>query len=223
MLILDSIVAVNDWALQSIQRARELESQSWFPRAFIPWRSTTTTNEVVLQTFHEAIYVLEQHLRRLILEAEVSELAIKSLDERMDNLRGILEREAPTKAIETVETETLEVLWFVAQHHSSRVIRHERDEELLKNLRAYAREASVHISTALKFLRETSAEMEDVRDRVAKPSLMGRSVPVEIHLQSISVGLERMELRRIGARNAEEEEIRRVMERRLINSSDIPR
>ncbi len=221
MLIPDSIIGVNDWALQSIQRAKESESHNWFPQALMPWRPTTTTDEVIAETFHEAMYVLEQHLRRLILEAEVSELALKSLDDRMDNLRGILEREAPTKAIETVEHETLEVLWFVAQHHSTRVIRHERDEELLKNLRVYAREASAHLATALEFLRDTSAEMEDIRERVAKPSLMGRSLPVEVHLQTIAVGLDRMELRRIGARNAEREEIRRVMERR-VNSSEDP-
>jgi hypothetical protein len=214
-------MAVNDWALQSIQRAKESESRNWFSQALMPWRSITTTDEVIAETFHEAMYVLEQHLRRLILEAEVSELVLKSLDERVVNLRGILEREAPTKAIEIVEDETLEVLWFVVQYRSTSVIRHERDEELLKNLRVYARQASVHLATALEFLRDTSAEMEDIRERAAKSSFMRRSLPIEVHLQSIAAGLDRMELRRIGARNAKREEHRRLMERR-VNSSEDP-
>jgi hypothetical protein len=56
-----------------------------------------------------------------------------------------------------------------------------------------------------------SEDMEDLRERVAAPELVGSSIPVEVHMKSIKGGLERLKQGRIKAQEREAEAVRRVL------------
>jgi hypothetical protein len=53
--------------------------------------------------------------------------------------------------------------------------------------------------------------MEELRERVAAPELVGEQLPVEVHIRSIRSGLERLQQRRVSAREREDAIVAAVM------------
>ena len=60
-------------------------------------------------------------------------------------------------------------------------------------------------------LQGMSEDMEDLRQRVAAPDLVGDKIPVEVHLKSIRIGLERLQADRDRTKAREEETLRRIL------------
>ena len=63
---------------------------------------------------------------------------------------------------------------------------------LLKDLATYRTQALAHVVAALQTLRGMREDMEDMRERAAAPDLIGSSVPPEVHMKSIEMGLKRL-------------------------------
>ena len=63
---------------------------------------------------------------------------------------------------------------------------------LLRHMGAYRTQALAHDIAALHALREMSDRMEDLRERVAAPELVGAEIPLEVHVHSIRAGLDRL-------------------------------
>jgi hypothetical protein len=53
--------------------------------------------------------------------------------------------------------------------------------------------------------------MEELRERVAAPELVGDAIPIDVHMKSIRSGLDRLKERRIGAKQLEEQLRNRVL------------
>ena len=53
--------------------------------------------------------------------------------------------------------------------------------------------AQVHVVATIRALDSLSEDMEELRERVANPALVGESLPVEVHIKSIQKGLERLQ------------------------------
>jgi len=53
--------------------------------------------------------------------------------------------------------------------------------------------------------------MEDLRERVAAPELIGSKIPVEVHMKSIRSGLERLKEGRVRSRQLQENAVNRAL------------
>jgi hypothetical protein len=84
---------------------------------------------------------------------------------------------------------------------------------LLRNISAYRKQALQHVSGTLLKLREIQAELENLRDGVAAPEVLGwrdgRSI--EYHLGLIDAGVDRLRLARGESMRVEGETYRNLV------------
>lgn len=202
------ILAVNDYALHTIEEATSKDPSRFSLTALIPF-SRQPANEVVTQTFTEAMDVLSASMRRLIVEAEVSLANLDKLEERLSTLHELVSRE--DSSLSSAKSELLSELWTKLGGNRRTLQGFDEHLVLLKNLGGYRKRALVHVVTALQTLQAMSEDMEDLRERVAAPEIVGSTIPVEVHMKSIKSGLERLKEGRIKAKEREEEAVQRVL------------
>ena len=203
-------MAVNDYALQSIESARAEETSHWSMKRVMIWKNPVKqTNEVVMRTFEEAMNVLSVNMERLILEAEYSLQNLNNLEERLATLHEIVVRE--DSSILSARADLLEDLWTRLGGNRKSLRNADYHLGILKGLGTYRQQALAHVVAALQTLQAMSEDMEDMRERVAAPDLIGDSVPVEVHMKSIRAGLERLQADRNRSKAREEEAMRRML------------
>jgi len=106
-------MAVNDYALHTIEEAtlksRVPASASTYLKV-LPFLSTTKpTEDVVTQTFTEAMNVLSYSMQRLIIEAQVNISNLDKLEERLGTIHEPVSRE--DSSISSAKSELLSELW----------------------------------------------------------------------------------------------------------------
>ena len=109
-LIITSIMAVNDYALQSINSAQRKPS-AWSLSSLRIWRPPPeSTNDVVKETFKETMYTLTASVERLILEAEVNLQNLNRLEERLESMHGLVSGE--NISMSSFKSNLLAELWI---------------------------------------------------------------------------------------------------------------
>lgn len=203
-------MAVNDYALQSIESARDTLPPFWSLATLVPWKShRKDLDMIVAKTFEEVMNVLSSNMERLIIEAEINYQNLNALEERLVTLHEVISREDSLLA--SAKTELLTDLWTKLGGNRKTLQNFESHLLLLKELGTYRKQAFVHVSTALEILRALSEDMEDMRERVTAPNLVGPTTPIEVHMKSIRMGLERLRDGRTKAKRLEEDAVRRIL------------
>lgn len=211
-------MAVNDYALQQIDAAQKNQPPSIF--AFVPWKSPRKpVKEVVVETFGEAMNILSTDMERLIIEAEANIVALDALEERLFTLHGIILREDLALSSEK-NNHLLAELWSKLGFNRNELRSFNRSLMLLKDLKTYRLQVLARVVAALQTLQAMSADMEDLRERVARPALAGSKIPVDVHMKSIKLGLERLREERVRAKELDEAAMRRVMSMNGIDDHD---
>jgi hypothetical protein len=201
-------MAVNEFALRSIEAAQS-NRPGIARRVF--WPTARNTNEVVVKTFNDAMDVLSNSMNRLIVEAEISIANLDKLEEDLSALHELVTLE--DSSLSAAKSELLSLLWTQLGGNQRELRNFDDNLRLLKDLGEYRRQALVHVVAALQTLNAMSEDMEDLRERVSAPELAGGRIPVEVHLNSIRAGMERMKQGRITAKAREEDAMRRVLAR----------
>lgn len=204
-----SILAVNDYALHSIEEAYSNGPSPYSISALLPWSKTSRVSDIVTKTFTESMNVVAASMERLILEAEVNLANLDKLEADLSVLYEIVSRE--DSSLTSAKSELLSELWTKVGGNRKKLRGYDDHIRLLQNLGGYRKKALVHVVAALQTLRAMSDDMEDLRERVAAPELAGSKIPVEVHMRSIRSGVERLKEGRIKAKKIEEEAVRRVL------------
>ena len=211
-------MAVNDYALQQIDAAQKTKFSRLYA-ALIPWKSRKKfVNQVVVETFGEAMNILSTDMDRLIIEAEANVIDLNILEERLKTLHEIISREDIKLSSE--KTDLLAELWTLLGYNRDELRNFDQSLLLLKELKTYRQQALNRVVAALQTLQMMSADMEDLRERVARPAIAGSAIPVEVHMKSIQYGLERLREGRIRAKELDEAAIRRVLSMNNIEEED---
>ncbi|KAH8990343.1 hypothetical protein EDB92DRAFT_790653 [Lactarius akahatsu] len=205
----DNIIAVNDYALHAIEAANSKPSAFSLSR-FSPFApSASVTKQVVVRTFTEAMNTLSANMQRLVLEAEVSISDLNKLEEHLKSIHEIVSRE--DSSISAARGELLAQLWTILGGNREELDKMDEHRALLKGVGGYRDRALAHVVAALQMLETMAEDMEELRERVAAPQLVGETIPIHVHMKSLRSGLERLKGRRAGARKLEEEIVKRVM------------
>ncbi|KAL0062496.1 hypothetical protein AAF712_010629 [Marasmius tenuissimus] len=199
------IVAVNDYTLRTIQAERAAPGSVW---PFWP-QQPTVNQEVVVGLFAEAMGVLSSHVRRLILEAEVQLSNLDKLEEDLSVLHALAVREG--LAIASAKNDILTELWTKFGGNRRLIRTYDENLALLRDLSTYRRRALLHVVRSLQILRTLSDEMEDLKERVSVPAMAGDKIPIEVHLKSISTGLERLRVSKLEAKERERGSVRSIL------------
>ncbi|KAI0359705.1 hypothetical protein OH77DRAFT_1471382 [Trametes cingulata] len=204
----DKIMAINDYALRTIEGSQsEPKSvlQVIWPFASQPAR----TQDVIIQAFRDSLDVHATEMRRLILELEVSEANLERLDMHLVTLHELCTRENMT--LSAAREDLLAQLWTILGGNRGRLRGMDHNLDLLKDLGEYRKRAAAHVAAAKQTLQAMSEDMEDLRERVAAPDIVGDRIPIEVHMKSIQSGLERLKEDRIKAREREEQLLNRIL------------
>ena len=70
------------------------------------------------------------------------------------------------------------------------------------------RQQALAVFAALQTLQVMSA---DLREHVSRPALTGPKIPVEVHMKSIKIGLERLREGRVKGKELDEAAMKRVL------------
>jgi hypothetical protein len=152
---------------------------------------------------------LSANMRRLVLEAEVSISDLNKLEEHLKSIHELVSRE--DSSLSAARGELLAQLWTILGGNRDELKGMNEHIALLNGLGGYRDRALAHVVAALQMLERMSEDMEELRERVAAPELVGDAIPIEVHMKSLRSGLERLKERRTGAKQLEDQIVSRIL------------
>ncbi|KAK4504023.1 hypothetical protein PRZ48_004938 [Zasmidium cellare] len=216
----DHILSTNRWTLSVIDGVNEKEASrgaiaGWVAsnfNVFAPFQPVSLSRNVLLDQYLRHTGAVEEQILSLINEALALRDILENLDGRLDLISGIVTRD--DIRISTSKDELFATLWTKLGGNRSSVQKLNKQLQLLKDVNQYRRAAWGHVTSTLLKLQEIQHSLEDLRERVALPETVGTErVPLEVHIESINLGIERLEGQRDKSRLVEAENYRRVIGR----------
>jgi septation ring formation regulator EzrA len=198
-------MAVNNHALRTIERANEKKGFSF--GALMPGMERRKAR-IVTATFQDAMDTLSTQVERLVIEAEANIDNLNQLEESLNALYELVSREV--KSVEGDRDELLALLWTKLGGNQKELKNFKKNLAILKNVGLYRNQARVHVTATLQTLRSLSEDMEEMRERVATPGLVGERIPLEVQMQSIQYGLDRLKENRMKAQRSHEAAVQAV-------------
>ncbi|KAK3632498.1 hypothetical protein LTR56_014405 [Elasticomyces elasticus] len=215
----DQILSTNRWTLSvidgvSADQANRGAIGRWVGEnlnVWSPFQPVSLSRDVVLDQYLRHTSAVEEQILTLIQEAQALLGILDNLDGRLDVIASISTRDGLKVAGN--KEELFAYLWTKLGGNRSSVLKLENQLTLLKEVTAYKRLAWAHVTTTIVKLQGIQATLEDLRERVAGPEVLGERVPLEVHIESINLGIERLERQREEGRRGEMEGYARVMGR----------
>jgi hypothetical protein len=210
MLMFESVMAVNRYAMRTIQDMEKNAPTPYLLAILMPFRTGPSTQDAIVGAFTGTMDTFSTAIQRLILEAENSLHNLNILEEDLSAVHEAVIRE--DISITAQKSELLGALWTKVGGNQCALMDYERRLSLLKDLGNYRKYAHAHVVAALQTLHSMSGDMEDLRQRVAAPELASdRRIPLHVHIESIQNGLQRLQEGRVRTREMEEDAMARVL------------
>lgn len=229
----DHILSTNRWTLTVIDGVNAQDAgrgalSKWVGdnlNIFAPFQPVSLSRDVLLDQYLRHTGAVEEQILTLISEAQALLNILDNLDGRLDVIASIATRDG-IKAEDNKE-ELFAHLWTKLGGNRSSRAKIDQQIQLLKQVGAYRRMAWAHVSTTIVKLQAIRDNLEDLRERVAMPETVGDKVPLEVHIDSINLGIERLEQQRDASRKVEADSYARVLsraeegEKRMIGGREI--
>ena len=215
----DNILATARWTKRVLGGIAERDASkgaiSWFvnDKILAPFQPIKFTEDVLLQQYIEHTRVIEGEINRLVAEAQALLHVLQNLEDRLDVIHGIVMRDnLHTKG---GKDEVMKQLWTVLGGNRNMLGKYDSQLRLLEQVNTYRQHAIAHVAGTLIRLQGMGSELEELRERVGAVELLGSKagVPLSIHIENIEMGVERLERGRKGAKELENEEMRKSLER----------
>ena len=214
----DNILATARWTKRMLDGIAERDATkgamvSFFnDKLLAPFQPLKFTEDLLLDQYIQYTRVVEDEISRLVIEAQALLLVLQNLEDRLDVVHGIVVRD-DTHA-QGGKTEVLSQLWTMLGGNRNKLGKFDSQLRLLGQVNTYRQNAIAHVSGTLIKLQSMGAELEELRERVGGTELLGGrgSIPLSLHIENIEMGVERLEKGRKGAKELENEELRKSLE-----------
>lgn len=216
----DHILSTNRWTLSVIDgvNARDAGKGAigkFFSdnlNVFAPFQPLSLSRDVLMDQYLRHTGAVEEQILTLINEAQALLSILDNLDNRLDLIASIAARDGIK--INDNKEELFAYLWTKVGGNRASVSKLENQINLLKDVGAYRRLAWAHVTTTVVKLQAIQHDLEDLRERVALPEVVGVDrVPLEVHIDTINLGIDRLEQQRDASRKAEADNYARVLSR----------
>ena len=216
----DHILSTNRWTLTVIDGISASESNRgsisrfWSQNLniFAPFQPVSLTRDILLDQYLRHTEAVEYQIDGLIAEAQALLSILDNLDSRLDVIASISTRDG-LKAEENRD-ELFAYLWTKLGGNRSSVKKLDQQIQLLRDVGAYRRIAWAHVTSTIVKLQAIRDNLEDLRERVAMPETVGtETVPLEVHIDAINLGIQRLEEQRDTSRRVEADNYARVLRR----------
>lgn len=213
----DRIIATNTWTMAVISGISEQEASygamervyGALTRPFVS--PPPTLHERIFNQYLLHVTRNKEEITKLIEAAVALRSVLQNLDERPDTISQIATNDDVT--ITNNQEELLAQLWTKLGGNNAKVRAANKQLFLLRNVSAYRKKALVHVSETLEKLMKIQHELENLREGVAAPEVLGfrDEFPLEYHLDLIGKGVERLRLARGESMRIEGETYRRLV------------
>ena len=215
----DNILATARWTKRVLGGIAERDASqgaiSWFinDRVLAPFQPIKFTEDALLDQYIQHTRVVEDEINRLVTEAQAVLMVLNNLEDRLDVIHGIAVRD--NLHAQGSKSEVLSQLWTMLGGNRNKLGKFDSQLRLLNQVNTYRQNAIAHVSGTIVRLQSIGAELEELRDRVGGVELLGGkgAVPLSVHIENIEMGVERLERGRKGAKELENEELRKSLER----------
>lgn len=216
----DNILATARWTKRLLDGIAITDSSRGSISSFLndkilaPFQPVRFTEGIVLDHYIRHTRLVEEEIKRLILEAQALLLTLVNLEDRLDAIHGIVVRDDIHAQLS--KTEILSHLWTKLGGNRSKLGKFNSQLHLLGQVNTYRESAIAHVSGTLIKLQAMGAELGELQERVGGVEFLdvGKGgVPLSVHIENIELGVERLEQGRTRAAGVQSEELRRVMNR----------
>lgn len=214
---MDRVIATNTWTMAVLQGIEEKEASiGAASRVYYAVTGPFIAPPPTLQQRIFDQYILhisknKEEITGLIETAQALLLVLNNLDERLSTIYDMATHDDHT--ITRNQEELLSSLWTKLGGNRKDVSSNKKQLNLLKNIGAYRKKALMHVSETLLKLQEIQAELENLREGVAAPEVLGHrdEVPLSFHLNVIEAAVERLRGARGESMRVEGENYRRMV------------
>ncbi|TFY77521.1 hypothetical protein EWM64_g6491 [Hericium alpestre] len=190
---LERVLNINDYALHAIRRACSCNCHTW-PFSWFGW-CKPNIEEVVSRTFALALEVVVQSMEHLVYEAQSNFDNIGRLEEC---LNAIAQLHASESIFISSMMATLQDDFWTRLGLNGAAVRGVNGlQDLLTAVGQSHQHAHAHVVAVLQTLHGMSADMEELRERLHVPELIGDTIPIDVQIESLMKGIERLKARRI--------------------------
>lgn len=198
---IDKILTTNKWTLQQLAGIADTEAnRGAIPRfisnvnIFNPFMTVEhTSEELMMEQYLRHTATIQDEIDALIVEAQVLLRILNNLDERLDVIGDIAARDGIKAQVN--QDELFANLWTWIGGNKQGVDRTKRQLTLLGNVSTYRKLAIAHVTGTIIKLQDIAANLEDLRERVTAPEILGtrEGMPLSMHIGQIQLGVERLE------------------------------
>jgi len=177
-----------------------------------PFRPVPFTEAQLLDQYIQHTRIVSDEIDKLIDEAQALLLVLQNLEDRLEVIHAIALRD--NIAAQVSKDEVLSQLWTLLGGNRAQLGKYNNQLRLLRQVGEYRKVAWAHVSGTILQLQAMGAELEELRTRVGSAELLRdhREIPLSLHIESISLGVERLEAGRKRARELERRHVRRVID-----------
>ncbi|PKC56347.1 hypothetical protein RhiirA1_353857 [Rhizophagus irregularis] len=158
--------------------------------------------------YNQMMSLIENDLKRMILVGQDALGSLADLDEMLIAIHDLATHESAYQNKEL--NKLLAELWTIFGGNRVRKQLFEENLELLKNLDKHRRTAVSQIQTTLYSLTSFQLDMEELREQVSRPSII--EMPVEVHIESIGKGIERLRNSKVALKSGGDTKISKLID-----------
>jgi len=177
-----------------------------------PFQPVQFTESKLLDQYIQHTRIVSDEIEVLITEAQALLLVLQNLEDRLDVIHSISLRD--DIAAQGSKDEVLGQLWTLLGGNRAALGKYNNQLKLLRQVGDYRKVAWAHVSGTILKLQAMGAELEELRTRVGSAEVLRdhKEIPLSVHVESIRLGVERLEIGRERARELERSHVRRVID-----------
>ena len=215
----DIVLSTARWTQRVLDEMAHKESSDVGAASFIrdkllaPFQPVRFAESKLLDQYIQHTRIVSEEIQRLLAEAQALLLLLKNLEDRLDVIHGISTRD--NLAAETDKDEILTHLWTAIGGNRAKLGKYNKQLDLLRQVGNHRKIAWAHVSGTILKLQAMGAELEQLQERVSSAEVLRDTmqVPLAVHLESIRLGVERLERGREASREIETGHIRNVLDK----------
>ena len=215
----DNILATARWTRRVLDGIAEHDASKGAIASFFndkllaPFQPMRFTENALLDQYIQHTRIVEEEINHLVSEAQALLHVLQNLEDRLDVIHGIAIRD--NIHAQGSKAEILSQLWTMLGANRSKLGKFDSQLRLLGQVDLYRQSAIAHVGGTLLKLQGMGTELEELRERVGGVELIGGRGPVTLrmHIENIEMGVDRLERGRRGAKELENEELRKHLDR----------
>lgn len=178
-----------------------------------PFQASRSTESRILDQYIQHTKLVSEEIETLITEAQALLWVLQNLEDRLDVIHGIAYRDH--EYAQDSKDDVLSQLWTRIGGNRASLAKHDKQIMLLRQCGEYRKTAWAHVSSTILKLQAMRTELEELRERVGSAELLRdrADIPLAVHLESIRLGVERLEQGRESTRESQRNYMQGILDK----------